>query len=156
MILTIDQSTSITYDTDDLVEMFGVPNGKIIVIDGIIFSAGGAVTLLVDVMFDIGNVDTGINSPELNTVRLQSATEDDTKQVLFPNGVPVRNNMRLHFHTGVGNFTFQFRYEGGEMDWKAEQAEVIPDIKRISSRETKSAGQEFFQAGSLHQVGEPD
>jgi hypothetical protein len=144
-------------DTDELVRLFGLDKDEIIELQSIIWNIFNGASVLVlqwDQDSAPPSVEEGLDDANHNSIYLK-ATAVRPYQINMYNQ-KIKNRIDIQIVEQDHILTFIYNKIPGTMDWKAEQSEVIPDIKRISTRENREAGGEFFQAGDINQVGEPD
>ena len=151
-------------DTERLVAKFGLDSDELLVIDSLWIQAGtdgGFITLDYDQPDrdepDRPLIDENVQATNHNIfpVTFSASTSADAKpnQIIFPKGLKILNNMGIISNQACF-VAFDYHKEKGTMDYAEENAEVLHDIKKLDSRESRSPGSEFFQAGDIRIVGE--
>lgn len=142
-------------DTEALVSKFGLSEGEIINITRIAVSSDGAgrLTIGFDKESDDPYVLKDLSGSNVNAMAIDISVTGQMFQFCTGNGQKVID--KISFSPSAGNWLVVFCYDKikGNLDWVKESVENIPDIRSLDARDSRTAGQEFFQPGDFNKVG---
>lgn len=155
-------------DTDEIAAVFGCKENQHVLLYGAIgieYAAGAAsrLTIMPDprrenidtvpAEYDLNaNATSGASYLWRNGLYLRANTDAYSVQDYYVIPVQCRNQIAFFKSTGA-DWLIYIEYdliEGG-LDWRRENLEVIPDIKKVGQQ--TSAGNEFHQVGGYYQIG---
>lgn len=154
----ISSSSGVVIDTQTIAGLFGIPHDKYLVIDGITFSADGADNVVLVFDREIALTDAIIDTVNPNNnhsmIRLDVGVAQVAQQVLFKTGIEVFDRIVIKPAAQTWVITFDYHLEEGSLNWQQETVETIGAIKKLDARESRTAGNPYYQVGPFKKVGE--